>query len=100
MKYTLIDGVERNSENPDTFYIPSKEDKETVNIGTLVKLGFETNDIEECGGERMWVVVTQKTEGGFVGTLRNNPVFMDLDFGDVVHFQSKNIIDIDEDDEE
>lgn len=100
MKYTLIDGVERNAENPDTFYIPSKEDKETVNIGTLVKLGFETNDIEECGGERMWVVVTQKTEGGFVGTLRNSPVFMDLDFGDVVHFQSKNIIDIAEDDEE
>jgi uncharacterized protein YegJ (DUF2314 family) len=100
MKYTLIDGVERNSENPDTFYIPNEKDKETVQFGTLVKLGFETNECEECGGERMWVVVTQKTEGGFVGTLRNQPVFMDLNFGDVVHFQSKNIIDITEDSEE
>lgn len=100
MKYTLIDGVERNDDNPDTFYIPSVKDKETVNFGTLVKLGFETDDCEECGGERMWVVVTQKTEGGFVGTLNNHPVFLDLKFGDVVHFESKNIIDIVEEEDD
>lgn len=100
MNITLIDGVARNEENPDTFYIPSEEEKDMVKEGMLCKLGFETNDCEDCGGERMWVVVTHKTEGGFVGTLRNVPVFLDMDFGDEVHFQRNNIIDItyDEDD--
>jgi uncharacterized protein YegJ (DUF2314 family) len=97
MNITLIDGVERNTENPDTFWIPSEEEKDTVKEGMLCKLGFETNDCEDCGGERMWVVVTHKTEGGFVGTLRNEPVFLDLEFGDEVHFQRNNIIDIDYD---
>jgi uncharacterized protein YegJ (DUF2314 family) len=100
MQMTLIDGVARNTENPDTFCIPNEEEKDMVKEGMLCKLGFETPDCGECGGERMWVVVTNKTEGGFVGTLRNEPVFLDLEFGDEVHFQRKNIIDIAFDDEE
>jgi uncharacterized protein YegJ (DUF2314 family) len=98
MNYTLIDGIQRNKENPNTFYIPSEDEKSLVDIGMLCKLGFETLDKEEeLGGERMWVEVIKKTEDGFVGTLRNVPLFMDLEFGQEVEFQSKNIIDITED---
>lgn len=98
MKYTLIDGVQRNKEHPNTFYIPSEKDKKKVTVGLLCKLGFEpTEDAEEIGGERMWVEVISADGDNFVGTLRNMPLFMPIEFGEEVAFNSKHIIDITED---
>ena len=90
LKYTLVDGVERNETHPDTFWIPSKEDKNSLTIGNMVKLGF----LDKDGiGERMWVLITQKDEDSFKGTLANHPVFLKLDYDDEVSFKSKHIID-------
>ncbi|MGG1263805.1 hypothetical protein [Brevibacillus laterosporus] len=50
--YTLMDGVKQNKDCPETFEIPSKQEKEKLKVGEHVKLCFE-----EFGqsSERMWV---------------------------------------------
>lgn len=90
LKYTLVDGIERNTESPDTFWIPSQEDKKRLGVGDRVKLGFLDKD---GAGERMWVEITEKDEDNFKGALRNTPVWLKLSFDAIVPFQSKNIID-------
>ena len=90
-KYTPINAVERNRENPDTFWIPPKEDRMGVKTGSHVKLIFEA----DADGERMWVLVTRNKSGVYKGTLDNHPVFdHDLYHGDTVKFTAENIIAI------
>jgi uncharacterized protein YegJ (DUF2314 family) len=91
LKYTLVDGVERNETNPDTFWIPSKEDKNSLSVGDMVKLGFLD---KQGAGERMWVEITEKHEGSFKGILQNTPLWIKLTHGDEVSFESKHIIDL------
>ena len=89
LKYTLVDGIERNESNPDTFWIPSEESKNSLTVGDMAKLGF----LDKGGnGERMWVEITEKDEDSFKGTLSNQPVFLKLTYGDKVSFESKHII--------
>ena len=91
MAFTLIDGVARNAENPDTFAIPSLEERKSVQAGDYVKLGFECED-EELGGERMWVEVTTTGEK-LTGTVGNDPIVIpELKFGDEVRFEHRHII--------
>ena len=93
MKFTLIDGVTRNAENPDTFEIPTEEERRCVVPDDLVKVGFEMED-EDLGGERMWVEVTSVDGEQFTGTLSNHPIVIDLAFGDEVRFGLKHILSI------
>ncbi len=91
---TLIDGVKRHANHPDTFEVPTLAEKEAVVPGNYVKLGWEETELEPGmpNGERMWVLVT----GENVGLLRNRPVvFSDkLKFGQEVEFHSDNILSI------
>ncbi len=89
--YTLVDGIERNEANPDTFWIPSEEEKNSLVIGDMAKLGFLDKD---KNGERMWVEITEKHDGSFKGTLRNQPLWIKLTYGAEVSFESKHIIDL------
>lgn len=91
LKYTLVDGIERNESNPNTFWIPSEEDKNSLIVGDMVKLGFLD---KQGNGERMWVVITEKDGGSFKGTLANNPVFLKLTYDDEISFEFKHIIDL------
>jgi hypothetical protein len=91
LKYTLVDGIERNESNPETFWIPSKEDKDSLLVGDMVKLGFLD---KQGSGERMWVEITEKHEGAFKGTLQNTPLWIKLTHGDEVSFEPKHIIDL------
>lgn len=50
----LIDGEAANAESPDTFDIPQRYDRETVEPGTHVKVGVSP---EGEMGERFWVMV-------------------------------------------
>ena len=98
MSFTLIDGEQRNADNPDTFEIPEIEDRLAVKKGDMVKLGFEVEG-EDLGGERMWVEVSLVHEvlgeiDWFMGTIANDPIVIDRKFGDPVHFEPKNIISI------
>lgn len=93
MKITLMDGVALNKQYPDSFYIPSEEDKSALKIGDSVKLGLTGGEL----GERMWFTVISKDDkGNFVGELDSIPVvYVALEPGDKLEFEAKNIIDID-----
>lgn len=55
MNYKLENGEDRNQENPKTFYIPSRKERESLKEGDIVKLMFAFT--EEESTERMWVQV-------------------------------------------
>lgn len=86
----LVDGLAMNKEFPDTFHIPSQEEKDAVFVGMFVKLGF----IGKKGTERMWVQVISINDGEYEGTIANNPVVVRKKFGDVVDFKQKHILSI------
>jgi hypothetical protein len=89
--YTLVDGIERNESHPKTFWIPSEDDKKSLVVGDMVKLGF----LDKKGnGERMWVLITEINKNFFKGTLANQPVLLKMAYDDKVSFESKHIIDL------
>tara|TARA_R110001583_G_scaffold188106_1_gene349775 strand:- start:203 stop:502 length:300 start_codon:yes stop_codon:yes gene_type:complete len=91
-QWHLVDAVERNRQNPDTFEIPTKTDRESVKAGAFVKLIFE---VPETGGERMWVLVSSALNGQVKGTVNNNPVTPGMPaLGDQIEFEPKHIIAI------
>ena len=91
-RWHLGDGAERNREHPDTFWVPSTEEKADVAPGDLVKLMFEMSD----WGERMWVRVTKVGPRQLEGGLDNEPYAIPrLTWGHTVKFERKHIIDID-----
>ena len=55
--FTLIDGEARHIAYPDTFHIPSMEERQKLEPGQYVKLGFQEGE----NTERAWVQV--KTVG-------------------------------------
>jgi hypothetical protein len=90
----FIDGDERARANPDTWGMPSREERLSVVPGQFVKVGVET---EGANGERFWVVVDEAQGETFRARIRNNLVFEDqhgLCFGEVVHFNVENVLDI------
>ena len=87
---TLMDGVAHNHASPDTFEIPQAALREMLKVGDHAKLGFRS--LSE-GGERMWVLITERIDGRYRGTLANGPVVVDLAFGDVIEFEPKHVLD-------
>lgn len=98
--FTIRDGVQANKENPETFWIPSDEDKAKLKPGNLVKLSFDIQTIDEKGeleinGERMWVIILEINKDLFTGILDNQPQCTnELKPGYKLHFKPKHIIDI------
>lgn len=60
-KLGLIDGVERNREHPDTFKIPSEDERAQQPLDATVKIGFEGG---EGPGEKFWTTVVARLDGG------------------------------------
>ena len=75
--YELDNAESLNNEYPDTFDIPLKELRDTLPIGTIVKLIFRmesrVNNSHEIKVERMWVKIIDKEDGFYIGTLDNDP---------------------------
>lgn len=83
----LNSGVVSNELYPESFIIPSEEERRSVQPTDLVKLSFELKqflydgeklvpddeDGDELHGERMWVEVTGGNGPYYVGRLRNQP---------------------------
>jgi hypothetical protein len=93
--YSLEDGEERNRQNPDTFPIPPREDREGLQPGQIVKLMFAI----AAGGneqvERMWVVVKRRDGDDHVGVLDNQPASTNqMRPGMTVRFQPRHVIAI------
>jgi hypothetical protein len=73
-------------EAPATFTIPSREERDRLGRGDAVKLIFDQEGHEEDGsvtvqGERMWVLVTERIGGRYIGVLDNDPQLIEPDDG-------------------
>lgn len=101
--FTLGDGEAMNAAHPNTFWIPTREERENLAIGTSVKLMFEqaappagrNTALGNINSERMWVTVTEKTHDGYVGKLANTPFVVKAKHGQVVRFEACHVIGID-----
>jgi hypothetical protein len=76
--WELESAEERHAAAPATFDIPSREEREHVPQGVMVKLLFLLS-AEEGGQavincERMWVTVLSASEGRYTGRLESLPV--------------------------
>jgi death-on-curing protein len=96
MSWKLFNAYEMNQAHPDTFHIPSPSDINELQVGSLVKLGFDiTENIEGPRSERMWVLVIERNGNKFTGQLDNDPaVIRGLKYRDVIHFTTENILSI------
>jgi len=96
-KFLKLEDVEQTArENPETFFLPSIEERKTQQVGDSVRLHFTINNPAEGEpqAERMWVTVTQTS--GFLrpykGKLQNQPVYIeDLKPGDEITFKACHI---------
>lgn len=96
--WCLDDGEVLHQQAPGTFLIPPRELRETLQPGDYAKLVFQ---IALEGGstawERMWVIVRERIDGGYLGILDNDPhpIQKNDEFwsGIELPFQSRHIID-------
>ncbi len=74
--WCLEDGEAYHAEAPDTFWIPARESRESLELGDHAKLIFRFN-VDDAEGtvavERMWVLVRERIPGGYLGVLDNDP---------------------------
>lgn len=100
--FYLNSGVVSAEIYPDTFIIPSEEERQAVKPTDLVKLSFGLQQLifedddnsakPEVAGERMWVEVTGHSGPYFVGRLRNQPasyVFVNPDDEKDLHIEKE-----------
>jgi hypothetical protein len=96
--YELDNGEDIHNEYPESFWIPSRELRDNLQSGNLVKLIFrmeEKTNLDEVAVERMWVEVQDKTNETYVGKLDNDPcdeVFVKC--GQTVYFLAEHVIAI------
>jgi uncharacterized protein YegJ (DUF2314 family) len=96
--FTLASAEERASKY--SFQIPSRDTRENVKVGFLVKLIFESDD--PPAKERMWVKVVSRKGAVYNGVLDSGPVIM-TDFvfkGEGVRFTADHICDVSPPDKE
>lgn len=100
--YELISGVASNRKNPETFYVPTADERNSLMKQDIVKLNFMislTNSADDLSGERMWVEV-EGHEGPYLfGSLSNQPFDSDesgapLSHGDRIVFLPEHVISI------
>ncbi|BDY04469.1 hypothetical protein F0521_15100 [Ferrimonas sp. YFM] len=96
--YILNNAEERHEESPESFWIPSREIRESLVPGTLVKLIFSMEvevGSDEVSVERMWVEVTQTGSGHYVGRLENDPYGSScVQCDQTVNFMACHVIDV------
>ncbi len=95
IEYTLDNGEELNKEFPETFFIPPRVKRDALLPGELAKLIFRIWLGDEAHAERMWVIVSSRTETGYTGILDNDPLCTkELQSGVGVVFGPEHIIQI------
>lgn len=73
IQYSLDNSEKLNLEFPETFHIPARKQRENILPGELVKLIFRISFDEEEHVERMWVIVKERKDNGYIGELDNDP---------------------------
>lgn len=103
--WELRSGEALNRQQPDTFWIPPLHERQNLDKGQAAKLIFDIEADDESGvvhltGERMWVIVAERVDGGYVGILDNQPSSLNphpdtyLCFGAEIPFLPEHVIDI------
>jgi hypothetical protein len=83
----LVDGVKMNNDHPSSFYIPSKDDKDLLNIGRLVKVSN--------GKERFWVEIESFiSDDLMVGKIKNILLFGNYNYNNRIYFEKNHVIEI------
>lgn len=92
-------GLERHREYPDSFWVPSADEKAALQPGDLVKLMWSVRPKSKgaASGERMWVSITRREGDQLEGALESWPVVVYLEPGETVKFHIDDIIDYDYD---
>jgi hypothetical protein len=96
--WKLADSEILAKENKYTFYKPSREITQHLEIGNIAKLTFEfkSKNKNHPLAERMWVEITEINNDKFKGKLDNHPFYLhELYAGDEICFEHKHIIDHD-----
>ena len=96
MKWWIESAEARKVRFPDTFHIPSRQKRDSLEVGDYAKLFFIfSKNKKGCVGERMWVQVTQVAPNAYEGELRNTPTkIKGLKHGDKVIFLASDVADI------
>ncbi|MBX4872077.1 toll/interleukin-1 receptor domain-containing protein [Rhizobium bangladeshense] len=103
--WELSNGEERSANHPDTFQIPSAEDRSSVPIGHFIKVAFDATVPDEEAeqgwdtlSERMWIKVIGFDGPYIIGTWANQSLAADvvpqLAYGRPVAVLPEHVIDI------
>lgn len=101
--WVLVSAEIRHQEDPDSFLIPARAEREGLGAGNAAKLMFDIETREgdrviDRGVDRMWVIVKRRVGGNYVGVLESDPGIAEgltLRVGTEVLFGPEHIIDID-----
>jgi len=94
----LGDAEDQHAEHPRSFFIPSREERESLAVGAIARLQFVLRDPPPGGpsAERMWLEVLSAEGEGYVGVLTNRPgAIRDLEVGAHVRFGPEHVIAVD-----
>lgn len=104
--WCLDDGESRYAAAPETFWIPDRRRRESLEPGDLAKLIFRISvddGDENVAVERMWVLVSERIDGGYLGMLDNEPGAIaendEFWLGIELPFSARHVIDIEGKDE-
>src|SRR5579862_5678282 len=97
--WELVSAEDCNAAHPNTFHIPTREQREKLATGDGAKLLFEIENRENGrvtgrGVERMWVIVKARNDGGYIGVLDSDPVTaenLQVRKGDVIAFGPEHV---------
>ena len=101
--WAIDDGEVAHAGSPETYSIPSKVARASLEPGSLVKIRFYIRAPDESGnvvdhGERMWVLVKELRDGWYRGELDNDPYCTEaIQAGMGLWFQPRHIIAIHQD---
>jgi hypothetical protein len=100
--WSLENGEEYHREAPDSFFIPDLEVRQILQPGDFAKLIFRiavADESEPEAYERMWVIVRERTSGGYLGILASEPDSIEQNdefwLGTELPFEPKHIIAVD-----
>ena len=98
VEWGLLDAEAQHEAFPDTFPIPTTEERQTLRAGDMVKLVFVLDPPPASGpnAERMWVEVRTALPGdAYEGWLTNRPkVITSLEPSSVIAFEAKHVAGI------
>jgi hypothetical protein len=90
-----IDNVVARSKKHSSFEIPEKEARNGLRVGDHAKLIFIERIRAQEEGERMWVKVTKvRSPGKYEGVIDNDPVVVNMTYGDPIVFYAEHVCDI------